>query len=55
MRVVLVTLFGPYHPIALEMRDVNTEIMEREMELEEYNPREQGLKARLTASITCWV
>ena len=30
IRVFLVTLFGPDHPKALAMRDVNTDIMERE-------------------------
>ena len=29
--------------------------MERETEIEEYKPRDRGLKARLPASITCWV
>ena len=29
LRVVLVNLFGPYHPAALAMRDVNMKIMER--------------------------
>ena len=55
LRVVLVTLFGLDDPTALAMRDANEDIMERDTELEEYNPRERGLKARLTASTTHWV
>ena len=39
----------------LAMRDINADIIEMETELEEYNPRDQGLKARLPASITRWV
>ena len=35
LRVVLVTLVGTYHPTALEMKQVNTEIMERDMDLKE--------------------
>ena len=34
LRVVMFSLFKPDHPTALEMRDVNTNIMEREIELE---------------------
>ena len=52
--VVLVTLSGPDHPTALPMKEVNSEIMERETDLEEYNPRDQGLKASLPLSITRW-
>ena len=29
LRVVMVTLFGPYHPTTLPIRNVNIEIMER--------------------------
>ena len=54
-RVVLATLFGIDHPTAMLMKELNVEIMEREMELYEYNPRAQGLKDCLLASITRWV
>ena len=54
LRVVLDTLFGTNHPTALEMKEVNVEIMERETDTEEYNPRDPGLKARLPVSINCW-
>ena len=55
LRVFLFTLFIPYHSTTLTRRDVNTEIMERDIQLDEYNPRGRGLKLRLPASITCWV
>ena len=42
LRVVLVTLFGTDHPTELEMKEVNTEIMERDTELKEYNPMTGG-------------
>ena len=47
LRVVLVTLFLSDHPTALAMKWLNTEIVDSYMELEEYNPRDRGLKARL--------
>ena len=43
LRVVLVTLFRPDHPTTLARKELNTEIIEREIELEEYNPRDRGL------------
>ena len=55
LSVVLSTLFGTNHPTTLAMTEVNVKIMERETEIEEYNPRDRGLKAYLLASITCWV
>ena len=55
LMVVLATLFGPNHPTTLATKEVNVEIMERETELEEYNPRDQGFKARLPESSTCWL
>ena len=55
LRLVLVTLFGLDHPTAFSMRAVNVEIMERDTKLEEYNPIDRGLKARLPASITFWM
>ena len=53
LRVVLFTLLGQDHPTALPTRDINSELLERETELEEYNPFDRGLKAHLPASITC--
>ena len=47
LRVIPATLFGTDHPTALAMKEVNSETMERETEIEEYNPRERGLKACL--------
>ena len=35
LRVVLTTLSGKNHPTTLAMKELNTEIMERETELEE--------------------
>ena len=55
LRVLLVTLFGPEHPTTLAIRDVNKEIMERETDMEEYNPRDWDLNVQLPESITCWV
>ena len=55
LRVVLVTLLGQDHYTALAMRGINTKLLEREKELEEYNPCDQGLKAHLPTPITCWV
>ena len=39
LRVVIVTLLGKEHRTALTMRDINKELLDNEMELEEYNPR----------------
>ena len=55
LRMVLVTLLGQDHPTALAMRDINTDILQRGAELEEYNPWDRGLKARLPDLITLWV
>ena len=54
LKVVLDTLFVPDHPTALSTKEVNVYIMERETELEEYSPRDRGLKSRLTVSIPLW-
>ena len=53
--VVLAKLFGADYPTIMVMKEVNVEIMERKMEIEEYNPHDRGLKDRLPAYITCWV
>ena len=45
LRVVLATLFGTNHLTALAMKEVNAEIMERETEIEEYNPRDPGVES----------
>ena len=52
LRVVLVTLIGQEHPNTLATRDTNAEILEKDMELEEYNTCNQGLKNRLHTQIT---
>ena len=41
--MVLATQFGTYHPTTMAMKEVNMEIVERETDLEEYNPCERGL------------
>ena len=51
----MVTLLGQDHPTTLEMRDTNMEILEKETDLEEYNPRDRRLKARLPALIPHWL
>ena len=51
LRLVLVTLFRPDHPTEMATRNVKSDIMERETDLEEYNPYEWGLKAHLLTSI----
>ena len=55
LRVVLITLLGQDHPTTLAMSDINADLLERETELEDYNPRDKGLEAFLPASITHWV
>ena len=54
LKVVLDTLFGTNHTTVMSMKEVNVDIMERETYLEDYNPRYQGLKYRLLASIPIW-
>ena len=51
LRLVLVTLFGTYHSTELVMKEMNTELMDRETNIEEYNPLDQGFKSRLPESI----
>ena len=49
---------GPSHPVRTgppttrAMRDISTEFLERDMDLQEYNPQDWGLKARLLILIT---
>ena len=55
LRVVLVTLVGQEHPIALAMRDINAKLLERETNLEECNSCDRGVKDRIPAAINRWV
>ena len=55
MRVVLVTLLGQDHSTVMAMQDINAYILESEIELENYTPLDQVLKALIHALITRWV
>ena len=55
IRVFLVTLSLQDHPTTLSLRDVNAELLERDTELEDYNPYDQRLKSLLSDLITLWV
>ena len=49
LMMVLVILLGQDPPTMLDRRDIIAELLERETGLEEYKPRDQGLKACLPA------
>ena len=55
LRVVLITLLGQDHPTTLAMSDINADLLEKETELEDYNPHDKGLESFLPDSITQWV
>ena len=47
LRIFLVTLLGQDNPTALDRRYINPDLLEIEMELEEYSFRYWGFKAYL--------
>ena len=55
LRVVLITLLGQDHPTTLSMSDINTDLLERETELKDYNSHDKGLEAFLPDPITHWI